>query len=93
MRRASSPSTGARFSVGGIVEVCGHDGDADIGFEQFDQVAFRGNLVAALDLEPVLAQRSVQPLRMFAIISRQQLLGPQILEVDGVAARPADAAC
>ena len=39
----------------------GDDGDADIGFEQLDQVALRGDLVAALDVEPMLAQRSVHP--------------------------------
>ena len=64
----------------------GDDGDADIGFEQLDQVAFRGDLVAALDVEPVFAQRSIHPVRMFAVVSRQQLLGPEIADVDGVAA-------
>ena len=29
--------------------------DADIGFKQFDQVAFRGDFVATIDVEPVFA--------------------------------------
>ena len=58
MRRASSPSTAARFSVAGIEAVCGNDGDADIGFQQLDQVALRGDLVAAIDVDAVFAQRA-----------------------------------
>ena len=44
-------------------------GDADIGLQQFDQIAFRGDLVAAIDRNAMLAERSAQPVRMFAIIS------------------------
>ena len=42
--------------------------------------------MAALDVEPVFAKRGVHPLGMFAVISRQQLFGPEIADVDGVAA-------
>ena len=38
--------------------------------------------MAAFDVEAVLAQRVADALRMLAIISRQQLFGPQIVEFD-----------
>ena len=63
-----------------------------IGFDQFDQVALRGDLVTAIDVDAVLAQRAAETLGVLAIIARQQLLGAQILEVDAVAARRGDAA-
>src|SRR5262249_12736574 len=66
-----------------------NDGDADVGLDQLDQVAFAGNLVAAVDVEAVLAERGAEPLGMFAVVARQQLLGTQILEVDAVARREA----
>ena len=62
-------------------------GDADIGLQQLDQIALRGDLVAAIDRNAMLAERSAQPVRMFAIISRQPLLGAEIIEADPVALR------
>src|SRR5207244_1830500 len=52
-----------------------------------DQIAFGSNFMAAIDIEPVLAERSVHPRAMLAIVSRQQLLGAKIDEVDFVAGR------
>src|SRR4051794_20643761 len=43
--------------------------------------------MAAIDIEPVLAKRSVHPRAMLAIVSRQQLLGAKIDEIDLVAGR------
>ena len=72
----------------------GNDGDADIGLHQFDQVALGGDFVAAIDVDAVLAQRLAKAVGMLAIISRQQLLRPQVLEVNAFAFRqpmlPAD---
>ena len=65
----------------------GNHGDADIGLQQLDQVALRGDLVAAIDRNAMLAERSAQPIRMFAVISRQPLLGAEIIEADCVALR------
>ena len=73
--------------VGGIDAVSRHHGDADIGFEQFDQVAFRRDFMAAIDVEPVFAKRGLHPLGVLAIVPRQQLLGAKILEVDLLARR------
>ena len=75
MRRASSPSTVVRFSVGGIGEVSRHDGDADLGLEQFDQVALGGDFVAALDVRARARATKRSADRVFAIVPRQQLLG------------------
>src|SRR6185295_7613618 len=40
-----------------------------------------------IDVEPVLAKRRVHPRAMLAIVSRQQLLGTKIDEIDLVAGR------
>jgi hypothetical protein len=44
--------------------------NADIGFEQFDQVTLRSNPVTVIDVETKAAKRRVEPLGMFAIIPR-----------------------
>ena len=59
MRRASSPSTAARFSVGGIEAVFGTTANADVGLQQFDQVAFGGDLMAAIDVERHVREANV----------------------------------
>jgi hypothetical protein len=41
----------------------------------------------AIDIKTMLAQGIVDPFGMFAIVARQQLLAPQILELDMVALR------
>ena len=61
--------------------------DTDIGLQELDQVALRGNFVASIDVDAMLAQRIVQPVGMFAVVSRQQLLVSEILETDLVATR------
>src|SRR5215470_111184 len=78
----SRPFQGLR-DRGGV----GQHADADIGLEQFDQVALRGNLVAVIDVDAMLAQRVVQAATVLAISPRQQLLGAQIIESDVLAVR------
>jgi len=56
------------------VETLRGNGDADIGFEQFDQISLRGDAMAVLHINAVAAKRRAQLLRMFAISSREQLL-------------------
>jgi len=63
------------------------NGDADIGFEQLDQVALRRDFVFAIDVEPVLAQGIVDPFGVFSIAARQQLFAAQIPELDTVLVR------
>src|SRR5689334_24119233 len=62
-------------------------GNADVRLEKLDQVALGRDFVAAIDIEPMLAQRTVDPLGMLTIAARQQLLVSEILEPDIIPAR------
>jgi len=64
-----------------------HHGDADIGLQQLDQIAFRSDFMATIHIKPMFAKRSVRPRRMLAVIPREQLLGAKIDEVDFIARR------
>ena len=61
-----------------------HHGDADVGFDQLDQVALVRNLVAMLDA--VFAQVRGDAARMLAEGPTQQLLRAQIVQFDAAAA-------
>src|SRR5262245_55918499 len=60
----------------------GNEGNAQIGFEQGDQIAFRSQRVALIDVEIMAANQRHSLLEVFAISTSQPALLSQLINVD-----------
>src|SRR5262245_66664404 len=63
--------------------------NAQIGFDERDQIPFGGQLVAAIDVETMAANECRGLFRKFAIGAAQPPLLPQFIDVDGGSRREA----